>query len=175
MSTLEKGMNMAHRFTITETINGLSFEDFKKIVADPKFHEGVSEHIPGTNKVILESQVVGSTYTLDREYNLDINIPDIAKKLLKDAFRIKRKDQFNLEAYTSTVDLGSNSIPLQAHCDRKIVGTDNQLTFTMNWEVKVKVPLLGGLLEKHAEGEVRKFTALELSIIEQQAKAYLAQ
>ena len=164
---------MAHRFNISATIQDFSFEDFKKIVADPKFHEAVSELIPGTNKVILQSAISGSTYTLDREYNLDVNIPDIAKKILKDAFRIKRKDQFNLEAYTSTVDLSSNSIPLQAHCDRKIEGGANQLTFTMTWEIKVKVPLIGGLLEKHAEGEVRKFTALELAIIEQQGRAYL--
>lgn len=164
---------MAHRFNISATIPGISFEEFKQIVADPKFHEGVSELIPGTNKVILESAVNGSTYTLKREYNLDINIPDIAKKILKDAFRIQRKDQFDLQVYTSTVDLGSNSIPLQAHCDRKIQGDANQLTFTMSWEVKVKVPLIGGLLEKHAEGEVRKFTALELEIIEKQARLYL--
>ena len=166
---------MAHRFTINATVNNVSFEDFKKIVADPKFHEGVSERIPGTNKVILESQVSGSTYTLRREYNLDVNIPDIAKKLLKDAFRIKRQDKFDLEKYTSTVDLSSNNIPLEAHCDRKIEGTSNQLNFTMTWEIKVKVPLIGGLLEKHAEGEVRKFTALELTIIEEQARIYLAE
>lgn len=166
---------MAHRFTVTATINGISFEDFQKIVSNPKFHEEVSERIPGTNKVILESQISGSVYTLNREYNLDINIPDVAKKLLKDAFRIKRKDTFNLTTFASTVDLGSNNIPLEAHCERTIEAVSaTQLNFSMTWDVKVKVPLLGGLLEKHAEGEVRRFTALELSIIEEQAKAYLA-
>ena len=164
---------MAHRFTVTATIDGLSFEEFRKVVSDPKFHEGVSEHIPGTNKQILVSEIKGDIYTLKREYNLDINIPDIAKKLLKDAFRIRREDQFNFEQFTSTVDLGSNSLPLVAHCDRKIEANGNQLNFTMHWEIKIKVPLIGGMLEKHAEGEVRKFTALELEVIEKQAKAYL--
>ena len=164
---------MAHRFTVTATIDGLSFEEFHKVASDPKFHEGVSELIPGTNKQILVSQIEGDTYTLKREYNLDVNIPEIAKKLLKDAFRIKRQDQFNLEKFSSSVDLGSNSLPLVAHCERQFKANGNQLNFSMDWEVKIKVPLIGGMLEKHAEGEVRRFTALELEIIERQAKAYL--
>lgn len=164
---------MAHKFSVTATVNGVTLEEFKKIVADPKFHEGVSELIPGTNKAILLSEVSGSTYTLKREYNLDVNIPDIAKKFLKDAFRIKRQDTFDLANMGSSVTLGSNSIPLEAQCVRKVEDGGDSINFTMNWEVKVKVPLIGGLLEKHAEGEVRKFTALELSIIEDQAKKYL--
>ncbi len=37
-------------------------------------------------------------YTLRRAYNLDVNIPDMAKKLLKDAFRLKRNDVTHLTA-----------------------------------------------------------------------------
>jgi hypothetical protein len=41
--------------------------------------------------------VNGDIYTLRREYNLDVNIPDVAKKLLKNAFRLKRSDITNLK------------------------------------------------------------------------------
>jgi flagellar motor switch protein FliM len=32
------------------------------------------------------------------------------------------------------------------------------------------VPLLGGMLEKHAEGEIRKFSEIELSIVEDELR-----
>jgi hypothetical protein len=37
----------------------------------------------------------------------------------------------------------------------------------------VKVPLIGGMLEKHAEGEIRKFSQLEIEIVEDELKKNL--
>jgi hypothetical protein len=37
----------------------------------------------------------------------------------------------------------------------------------------VKVPLIGGILEKHAEGEIRKFSEIELTIVEDELKKNL--
>lgn len=163
---------MAHQFTINATIHGISIDDFKRLAADKSLHEAVCRRIPGENLDILESNISGDTYTLRREYNLDVNIPDIAKKLLKNAFRLKRKDVTNLKNLTSTVELGAN-LPLEAKGERSVTGDGDKLNVTMVWTVKVKVPLVGGMLEKHAEGEIRKFTQLELEIVEDEAKKQL--
>lgn len=163
---------MAHQFTITTTIHGISLDDFKRLVSDTSLHEAVCRRIPGENLEILESRIQGDTYTLRREYNLDVNIPDIAKKLLKNAFRLKRTDTTNLNTLHSTVELGAN-LPFDAKGERKVTGNGDQLDVTMVWTVKVKVPLIGGMLEKHAEGEIRKFTQVELEIVEDEAKKQL--
>ncbi len=164
---------MAHQFTVNATISGVSLNDFKRLAADTSLHEAVCKRIPGENLEIVESKIEGNTYTLRRAYNLDVNIPDFAKKLLKDAFRLKRSDITNLEAMTSKVELGAN-LPLTASCNRSVTGDDNQVNIKLDWDVKVKVPLIGGLLEKHAEGEIRKFTDLEIEIIEDELKKNLA-
>ena len=164
---------MAHQFTVNATISGVSLNDFKRLAADTSLHEAVCKRIPGENLEIVESKIEGNTYTLRRAYNLDVNIPDIAKKLLKDAFRLKRSDVTNLEAMTSKVELGAN-LPLVASCNRSVTGDDNQVNIKLDWDVKVKVPLIGGLLEKHAEGEIRKFTDLEIEIIDDELKKNLA-
>lgn len=163
---------MAHQFTINATIPGISIDDFKRLAADKSLHEAVCRRIPGENLEILESSIQGNTYILRREYNLDVNIPDVAKKLLKNAFRLKRTDITNLTAMTSTVELGAN-LPLEAKGERTVTGDSNQLNVTMVWTVKVKVPLVGGMLERHAEGEIRRFTQLELDIVEDEAKKQL--
>ncbi|TCB77687.1 DUF2505 family protein [Acinetobacter sp. ANC 4173] len=163
---------MAHQFIVNATIQGVSLEEFKRLAADTSLHEQVCRRIPGEHLEILESKKVGDIYTLKRAYNLDVNIPDIAKKLLKDAFRLHRTDISNLEEMTSTVDLGAN-LPLHASCNRSVTGSDQHIEFQLEWTVKVKVPLIGGLLEKHAEGEIRKFSEIELTIVEDELKKHL--
>ena len=103
---------------------------------------------------------------------MDVNIPDIAKKLLKDAFRLKRTDITNLGALTSTVELGAN-LPLEAQGERSVTGNAQQVDIQLDWTIKIKVPLIGGFLEKHAEGEIRKFSDLELQIVEDELKKIL--
>lgn len=163
---------MAHQFTINETIHGVSIEKFTELAADISLHEAVCRRIPGENLEILESKISGDIYTMRREYNLDVNIPDIAKKLLKNAFRLKRTDITNLKDLTSTVELGAN-LPLIATSERTVTGDSQKVNISLTWTVKVKVPLIGGFLEKHAEGEIRKFSQLELEIVEDELKKHL--
>lgn len=163
---------MAHQFTIHSTIHGVSLDDFKRLVRDTSLHEAVCRRIPGENLEILESNISGDIYTMRREYNLDVNIPDIAKKLLKNAFRLKRKDVTNIQTLNSTVELGAN-LPLEAKGERSVTGDNNKLDITMVWTIKVKVPLVGGMLEKHAEGEIRRFTQVEMDIVEEEVKKKL--
>ena len=137
---------MAHQFTVNETIHGVSIEDFSRLVAMTSLHEAVCKRIPGENLEIIESAVKGDIYTLRREYNLDVNIPEVAKKLLKNAFRLKRSDVTDLRNLTSTVELGAN-LPLEAKAERKVTGNSEKVDIALTWTVKVKVPLIGGILE----------------------------
>lgn len=164
---------MAHQFTVVATINGISVDEFKRLATDITLHETVCRRIPGENIQIVRSEKQGHIYTLERTYNLDVHIPEIAKKLLKDAFRLKRKDISNLDAMTSVVELAAN-LPLEARCERQVTGDHQHVSFELNWTVKVKVPLVAGMLERHAEGEIRKFSQIELSIIEDELRQHLA-
>ncbi|TCM65771.1 uncharacterized protein DUF2505 [Acinetobacter calcoaceticus] len=163
---------MAHRFTVNATIPGISLDDFKRLAAKTELHEAICRRIPGDKLEILESKIEGDQYTLRRAYNLDVNIPEIAKKLLKDAFRLKRDDLTDLEKLTSTIELGAN-LPLKANCARKVTGDTQQIEIQLDWEVQVKVPLIGGMLERHAEGEIRKFSEIEIDIVEDEFKKNL--
>lgn len=163
---------MAHQFTIYKTIQGISLEKFTELAADISLHEIVCRRIPGENLEITESKTSGDIYTLRREYNLDVNIPDVAKKLLKNAFRLKRTDITNLKNLHSTIELGAN-LPLVATAVREVVGNHEKIDVTLTWTVKVKVPLVGGMLEKHAEGEIRKFSELEFEIVEDELRKHL--
>jgi len=64
-------------------------------------------------------------------------------------------------------------LPLEAKAERKVTGNSEKVDISLTWTVKVKVPLIGGMLEKHAEGEIRKFSQLEIEIVEDELKKQL--
>jgi hypothetical protein len=163
---------MAHTFIVNASITGVSIDDFKRLSSNIHLHEKVCKRIPGDNIDILISEQQGNIYTLKRAYDLDVNIPEVAKKLLKGAFRLKRTDISNLDAMTSTIELGAN-LPLQASCKRSVKGNQQQIDFELQWTVNVKVPLISGMLERHAEGEIRKFSQIEIGIIEDELHQHL--
>lgn len=164
---------MAHQFTIKTTIEGVSIDEFKRLTHDISLHEAVCHRLPAQNLDILVSEKQGHVYTMKRAYNLDVNIPEVAKKLLKDAFRLQRSDVTDLQEMTSVVELGAN-LPIEARCQRFVTGDDKQIQFQLDWTVKVKVPLLGGMLEKHAEGEIRKFSEIEIDLVEDELRKNLS-
>ena len=165
---------MAHQFTVETSIQGISLQDFKRLAARTDLHEAVCKRIPGDNLEIIESVKEGHIYTLKRAYNLDVKLPDVAKKFLKDAFRLQRTDISDLEAMTSEVKLSPN-LPLKAKCQRRVTGDDSHVQFYLDWDVSVKVPLIGGMLERHAEGEIRRFSQLEIEIIEDELRKNLGE
>ena len=76
-----------------------------------------------------------------------MNVPDLIKKLLKDAFRVKRTDVVNLDQLTSTIQLDT-SLPVEANCKRVVTGSDRQVEVLVNWTVNVNIPLIGERIEK---------------------------
>lgn len=171
--TREKDAKMTHQFTVNVKIEGISLQEFKRLAEDIQLHENICRRIPGHNLEILQSERHGDFYTLKRSYNLDVHLPDIAQKLLKDAFRLKRTDVSDFSAMTSSVDLTAN-LPLEAQCQRSVKGDAQHIEFQLVWTVKVKVPLIAGMLERHAEKEIRKFSLVELEIVEDELRQQLA-
>jgi len=78
-----------------------------------------------------------------------------------------------LEILESRIDQGVYTLKREASCDRSVTGDDQQIHIKLDWQVKVKVPLIGGMLEKHAEGEIRKFSDIEIEIVEDELRKNL--
>ncbi len=163
---------MAHNFSVETTLTGISLQQFQQLLAQPQLHEAVCQAIPCQDLKILSSELNADLYTLRRSYQLDIQLPEVAKKFLKDALLLQRVDVTNVVTANSSVELRGN-FPFIATGVRHISGNDQAVTIRADWQIQVKIPLIGGLIEKHAEGEVRRFTTIEVSVVEAEIKKYL--
>lgn len=138
----------------------------------PEFHECVCRKVPSTNLRILKSTLSGPLYSLRREHNLDVNIPDIARKFLKDAFKLWRDDDWDFDGLTCHTRFKMN-MPAEFSCATRIAEADGSVIVIQAWEVKVNVPLIHGILARHAEAEIRRFNAIEIAVIEQEVMSRL--
>lgn len=165
---------MTHKFSIQHPLQGTTLQDVRAHVADPDFHTTICRKVPSENLVILESALDGQRYTLKRQHNLDVNIPDIAKKLLKGAFMLWRDDEWDIDALTARSRFRMN-LPAEFRCTTRIVGGGSNLRIEIDWEVEVNVPLISGLLARHAEAEIRRFNQIELNIIQEEVRRRTSQ
>lgn len=164
---------MAHKFSMQSQLHGLSMLQVKDFAKNPSFHEKIAAQIPGSNLEIISSTLTDKHYEMTREYNLDVNIPDVAKKFLKGAFRVRREDKWNLAdlSYQSRITM---NMPAEFISRSSMRDEGGQLVSVTEFEVDVRIPLVHGMLARHAEGEIRHFANIELGILHQELLAALA-
>lgn len=160
---------MTHQFNIKSTICGVSLSEFKYIAATPPLHEAICRRLSGDHFEIIESRVEGNVYILRQVFHADVKMPQFAKKLLKDAFWVRRQDTSNIEQLTSTIRLKSN-VPFHASCQRIVTGDAKQILVQSDWTLHIKAPFFRGMLERHAEAELRRYSEIEMTILEDELK-----
>lgn len=158
---------MTHRFNVKHVLTGVTLPEVRQLMAVPAFHEDVARKVPGFNLQIQHSSLAASTYQMKREVNMDVNIPDLAKKFLKDAFKLWRSEEWNLETLTCHSHFKLN-MPAEFRCKVALAEESGRIVANHDWEVEVHVPLVHGILARHAEGEIRRFNQIEIDIIQQE-------
>lgn len=164
---------MAHRFTVRQELVSGTLAKARKILSNQNFHLNVCSKVPCENLKILSTGFSGAKYHLKRSQNLEVNIPDMAKRLLSGAFKLTREDQWDTENLICKSSFQMN-MPSSFQSHARLTEEDGKLIITVEWEVKVNVPLIGNILAKHAETEIRRFSDIELDIVrnEIQSNAY---
>lgn len=157
---------MTHRFNVKHPLVGLSLQDARELMVDPAFQEEVARTVPGFNLNIMESTRTARGYRMRREVNMDANIPDLAKKFLKDAFKVWRTEDWVAETLTCYSHTKLN-MPAEFRCTIRIVEHEGHVVADHDWEVDVHVPLIHGVLARHAESEIRRFNQIEIDVIRQ--------
>lgn len=163
---------MTHQFQVHATVRAVNEQQFKQLIAQPSLHEMVCRRVSGESVEILKSELQGNHYTLHRAYAVEVNLPEVAKKFLKDAFRVERHEVTDIENLTSVLNVKAN-FPVHAEGKRRVMLEGDHLHVVVDWKVDIKVPFLGGMLEKHAEHEIRRLSALEISVIEDEMQKRL--
>lgn len=164
---------MTHRFSVRHVLGNGRLSDIQPLLATPEFHLAVCRKVPSENLRIVSSTMDGDRYTLAREHNLDVNIPELAKRFLQGAFKLWRDDEWSLGTLSCRSRFRMN-MPAEFRCTTRLKESSHGLEVHHEWEVDVRVPLIHGVLARHAESEIRRFNAIELEVMRAEVALHIA-
>ena len=156
---------MDYFFTIENTLNDIQVDKAKILFRSVAFHENICRKIPGTDLKIHRSDLVGDSFFLERSYNLELDMPEVIRKLLKDSFRLQRNDCWNFKELHAISTLKSN-LPGMLTYKTYLTEFPNCFKIRQEWKLDISIPLIHKILAKFAESEIRKFHAIEMKIIQ---------
>ena len=83
-----------------------------------------------------------------------VDLPAFAAKILGETQQLEQEERWNLAAGTGRI-VTRPKAPVSIHADVRMVDAGGATRLEMDWEVKAKVPLVGGKIESLAAEEIR--------------------
>ena len=84
-----------------------------------------------------------------------VDLPAFAARILGETQQLEQEEHWNLAAGTGRIVTRPRSAPLSISADVRMVEAGGATRLEMSWEVKAKVPLIGGKIESLAAEEIR--------------------
>jgi carbon monoxide dehydrogenase subunit G len=84
-----------------------------------------------------------------------VDLPAFAAKILGETQQLEQEEHWNLAAGTGRIVTRPKNAPVSISADVRMVDAGGATRLEMSWEVKAKVPLIGGRIESLAADEIR--------------------
>ncbi len=120
------------------------------MLCDPAYHKGLQDALGSWDFKQLELEDDGTQFRIKYSYTLksDVPLPGFAKKVLGENTHAVQTETWNRASGKGTVDVQPKGLPGTVHCDLTIAEDGSGCTKKFDWDVNIKIPLVGGKLEK---------------------------
>jgi len=124
-----------------------SAETVMRMFANPDFHIAKLEGL-GLNKYqVLDKEAKGEDFRIRIERKVPLDAPALVRKVVPAETTAISDERWNLRMRRGKVAI-SPGIPVDMNCEAVIVDQGSECIVTYAWDVRAKVPLIGGALEK---------------------------
>ena len=120
------------------------------MLCDPAYHKGLQDGLGSWDFKQIELDDNGTKFKIKYSYTLksDVPLPGFAKKVLGENTDATQTETWDRSTGRGTVDVQPKGLPGTVHCDLTIEADGDGCKKVFNWDVKIKIPLVGGKLEK---------------------------
>ena len=84
-----------------------------------------------------------------------VDLPAFARKILGETQQLEQEEHWNLTAGTGRIVMRPRNAPLSIQAEVRMVEAGDATRLEIDWEVKAKIPLIGGKIESLAAEEIR--------------------
>lgn len=126
-----------------------------KMFTDKNFHTSKLDAIGYTGKYqVLAQSGDSQQFNIKIERKVPVALPGMGKNAPEST--VINDERWNLASKTGTVVVDLKGMPLEMSCVTTMVDEGKECVVTYAWNVKSKIPLVGGTIEKMVVADMQK-------------------
>lgn len=124
-----------------------SAETVMRMFANPEFHTAKLQGLGLKKYEVLDQEAKGDDFRIKIERKVPLDAPALVRKVVPAETTAISEERWNLRTRKGKVSI-SPGIPVDMNCEAAITEAGSECVVIYHWEVKARVPLIGGALEK---------------------------
>lgn len=128
-----------------------------KMFCDPAYHEKLQKTLGAMNIRQLEHKDDGTKFRIKLAYDVKSNVPlpGFAKKILGETSSVVQEESWDRSSKKGTINVQVQNLPGTLSSVNTLAESGGTTTKTFNWDVTVKIPLIGGKIEKLVVDDIK--------------------
>ena len=133
---------------------------------DPEAHIAKFDSMGHRDIELLETQHDGDLFMIKLQRVVEVELPGFAKKVLSPTNTVISTDRWQANddgTYTGTWVLETIGAPVDIRGTTRLEPAGDQTSYTLTFDLKVNVPLIGGKIANWARGDAEKQVEAEFA------------
>jgi hypothetical protein len=166
-TTIFKAKERIMKFSYTQTFPKDSAAVLR-MFCDPAYHEKLQKALGAWDYRQLEHSDDGKRYLV----NSDAPLPGFAKKILGESSSVTQEETWDRASKTGEVTISVKGLPATTRCHTALKDSGGGCSKTFNWEVAVKIPLIGGKVEQLIVDDIKRKNPVDEAASQKLLKNY---
>ena len=147
------------KFSYSQELNA-DIDTVLGMFCNPDYHPRLHEALGAIGLKQVDHSDDGNDFMIKLAYAVksDAPLPAFAKKVLGDTTNVVQTERWSRDSQTGHVNLDMKGLPGTLQCETSLEDNGDTCIKHFEWEVKIKIPLVGGKIEKLIADDVcRKY------------------
>lgn len=118
-----------------------------RMFADPAFHTDKLKALGLKKYQVLEQSTQGEEFRIRIERKVPLDAPALIRKVVPAETTAISEERWDLKSRKGRVSI-QPGVPVDMSCEASMADVAGECVVSYQWEVRAKVPLIGGALEK---------------------------
>lgn len=125
-----------------------------RMFTDRDFHTRKLDQMGLRSYAVLDHAFDGQHFRIRVERVVPIDVPGLLKKVVPTESRVVNDEHWDAKTFTGKVLVEPKGMPLDIACSTTMSNDKNGCLIRYQWNLKARVPLIGGALEKFIIGDM---------------------
>lgn len=135
-----------------------------RMFTDPKFHTRKLDQMGFSSYRVLDQAFDGKDFRIKVERKVPMQVPGVLKKVVPAESTAINEERWNVQSGTGSVVVEPVGMPLEISCQARFENRGADCTVHYDWNIRARIPLVGGALEKFVAADMDKHFARETAI-----------